>query len=203
MIKLPGNRHEVEKMIKSICVYSSSSDAIDETYFAAAKEVGKQIGENGHTLIFGGGRIGLMGEVARTVHLYGGRVVGVIPEYLNRPNITYEASDNLIVTATMRERKAKMDEQSDAFLGLPGGFGTLEEILEIITLKQIQQHNKPIVLIDIRNFYKHLIAMFEEIYKERFAKEIHRQLYYVAKDVQDAFSYLNSYVPTPFPVKWF
>lgn len=190
-------------MIKSICVYSSSSDAIDETYFAAAKEVGKQIGENGHTLIFGGGRIGLMGEVARTVHLYGGRVVGVIPEYLNRPNITYEASDNLIVTATMRERKAKMDEQSDAFLGLPGGFGTLEEILEIITLKQIQQHNKPIVLIDIRNFYKHLIAMFEEIYKERFAKEIHRQLYYVAKDVQDAFSYLNSYVPTPFPVKWF
>lgn len=190
-------------MIKSICVYSSSSDAIDETYFEAAKEVGKQIGENSHTLIFGGGRIGLMGEVARTVHLYGGRVVGVIPEYLNRPGITYEASDNLIVTATMRERKAKMDEQSDAFLGLPGGFGTLEEILEIITLKQIQQHNKPIVLIDIRNFYKHLIAMFEEIYKEQFAKEIHRQLYYVAKDVQDAFSYLNSYVPIPFPVKWF
>jgi cytokinin riboside 5'-monophosphate phosphoribohydrolase len=190
-------------MSKTICVYCASSDAIAKQYFDAARELGKYIGENGYTLIFGGGKIGLMGELARSVHHFGGKVVGVIPGHLNEYGITYEESDELIVTSTMRERKAIMEEKSDVFIGLPGGFGTLEEILEIITLKQIQLHRKPVILLNTENFYRRLIDLFEHIYEEQFAKSMHRQLYFVAGDVPSAVSYIHSYAPSDIPQKWF
>ncbi len=190
-------------MEKTICVFSSSSDAVAKDYFDAADEMGKQIVQNGYTLVYGGGAIGLMGAMARSVHRFGGKVIGVIPEKLNKPGIVYENADQLIVTRTMRERKALMEEHADAFAGMPGGFGTLEEILEIITLKQIQTHQKPIVLLDTCNFYQPLILLFEQIYRERFAKSIHRQLYHIAPTVPSAMEYLRSYIPPLLPEKWY
>jgi uncharacterized protein (TIGR00730 family) len=190
-------------MEKKICVYSSSSDVVGQHYFAAARELGKHMAQHHYTLIFGGGGIGLMGELARAVHEYGGKVIGVIPEYLNLPGIAYDEADRLIVTPSLRERKKVMEEQADAFIALPGGFGTLEEILEILTLKQLRQHSKPVVFINTANFYRHLIDLFDHILNEKFAKSIYRQLYFFAPDAGAAVSYIESYTPPQLPKKWF
>jgi uncharacterized protein (TIGR00730 family) len=190
-------------MKKTICVYSSSSDAVAGHFFKAAKELGALMAQKNRTLVYGGGSIGLMGEMARSVHQNGGAVVGVIPDSLNGLGITYESADQLIVTRTMRERKEKMENLADAFIGLPGGFGTLEELLEIITLKQIQLHNKPIVILNVAGFYKHLIELFEHIFSEDFSKSMHRQLYFVTPDAREALDYIDSYTPPAMPEKWF
>jgi hypothetical protein len=184
---------------KAICVYCSSSDAVASVYFEAARELGHALAENGHTLIYGGGNRGLMGEVARAVHEAGGRVVGVIPEALMAQH--YRQADETIVTADMRERKATMESRADAFIGLPGGFGTLEEVLEILTLKQLRYHNKAIVLANIEGYYSHLAAMFEHLYEHRFSKSDYRALYYVTSSIIDALTYIEAYVPTDLPDK--
>ena len=125
-------------MIRSVCVYSSSSDAVAPQFVEAAEALGAALAKRQMTLVFGGGRVGLMGVVARAVHQHGGQVIGVIPDFMRSREIAYEEADELIFTKTMRERKAIMEDRSDAFMTLPGGFGTLEEILEIITLKQLE-----------------------------------------------------------------
>ena len=119
-----------------ICVFCSSSDAVDRAFLDAAAQTGSLIAQGGHSLVFGGGRVGLMGAVARGVHAGGGRVVGIIPTFMNRPGVPCLDCDELIFTADMRERKARMMEMAEAFIALPGGFGTLEEMSEVITQKQ-------------------------------------------------------------------
>ena len=135
--------------MKSICVFCASSSAIDKVYHQVATDLGQRIGLLGLDLIYGGGGIGLMGDVARGVHDKGGRVVGVIPEFFlnNEQPIEYVEADELIVTKDMRERKAKMDELSDAFIVLPGGIGTLEEAMEILSMRQLKLSCKPLVFI--------------------------------------------------------
>ena len=135
-------------MYKTICVYSSSSDAIAPEFFAVAEELGAALAGAGYGLIYGGARVGLMGAVARAVHAHGGHVVGVLPGVLQRKELTYEPADELIITQDLRERKAIMETRADAFIALPGGFGTLEEVLEILTLKQLLLHSKPLVLLN-------------------------------------------------------
>lgn len=179
-------------MQPAICVYAASRSGIDPTYFQAAVELGAAIAQNGYALIYGGGNSGLMGETARAVHASGGRVIGVIPAFMRDDGAAYEAADELIVTRDLRERKGIMDVRATAFVGLPGGFGTLEELLEIITLKQLRVHDKPIVLLDVNGFYQPLVSLFDHIIRERFAKLVHQDLYYVAPDVPDAFRYLNA-----------
>lgn len=189
-------------MDKVICVYSSSSCTIDDCYFDVAKSLGREIARRGDTFLYGGGLVGLMGETARAVHDSGGRVIGVIPKALNVKGVVYEYCDELIVTEGLRERKAEMDARSDAFIALPGGYGTLEEILEIITLKQLRYHNKPIVLLNTNGFYDNLLAQFDLLIDCRFAKEECRKLYYVTDNVSEALQYIDSYRPVEFSVKW-
>lgn len=189
-------------MNKVICVYSSSSCTVDKVYFDVAAALGREIAAKGDAMLFGAGMIGLMGETARTVHLGKGKVIGVIPEALNIKGVVYELCDELIVTKGMRERKAVMDERSDAFVALPGGFGTLEELLEIITLKQLGYHNKPIVILNVNSFYGKLLEQFEAIMGECFAKQESRQLYYITDSVPDALSYIDNYVPFDHGNKW-
>lgn len=122
-------------MNKVICVYSSSSCIIDKIYFEAAGRLGAEIARRGDSFLYGGGVRGLMGAAAKAVQREHGRVIGIIPEALNIKGVVYESCDELVVTPGMRERKAIMDKRSDAFIALPGGYGTLEELLEIITLK--------------------------------------------------------------------
>lgn len=190
-------------MAKSICVFSSSSNAIGVNYFKFARKLGEEIARRNYTLVFGGGAIGLMGAVASSVNKHGGKVVGVIPEALNQVGITYEEGNELIVTRDLRQRKAIMESRSDVFMALPGGFGTLEEILEIITLKQLRFHNKPIIFLNIDSFYEPLIAFFEYLLQEKFAKQNYRQLYFFAKNLKEAFAYLDNYQPQELESKWF
>jgi len=190
-------------MQKKICIYCSSSDAVDPIYFQAAKELAALIAAENHTLVYGGGNIGLMGEIARTVHSFGGKVIGVIPEGIKNMGVAYEAADEFIVTKDLRERKSIMETYSDAFIALPGGFGTLEEILEMITLKQLNFHNRPLIFLNINDFYKPLFDMFEHICKSRFAKPECKNLYYVASDPKSAMKYIEEYVPGEIPQKVF
>src|SRR5579859_4839874 len=132
-----------------VCVFCSSSNTIAPVYAEAARVLGSGLAERSWPLVYGGGSAGLMGEVARAVHAGGGRVIGVIPQTLLDLEVGYLAADELIVTTTMRERKALMDVRADAFVALPGGFGTLEELLEILTLKQLRWHDRPVFIVNM------------------------------------------------------
>jgi len=190
-------------MIRSICVFSSSSDAVAPHYMAAATELGAAIAKRSLTLVYGGGRVGLMGVVARSVHAHGGRVVGVIPGFLRRHEVAYEEADELIVTKDLRERKAIMEERADAFIALPGGFGTLEEILEILTLKQLATHSKPIVFLNTERFFDPLLNLFEQLFDQSFAKPETRTHYHVANAPMEVLTHLENYEPPAQVKKWF
>jgi cytokinin riboside 5'-monophosphate phosphoribohydrolase len=187
----------------NITAFSSSSDAVDPVFFDVARALGRKIAERGDTLIYGGTNVGLMGALAKSAQAAGGRIVGVIPKYLGERGIAFDEADELILTANLRERKAIMEQRADGFVVLPGGFGTLEETVEIITLKQLQQHRKAIVILNADGFYDPLHVLFEHFFEQHFAKPASRALYYFAESVEDAFRYLDSYVPVAVPTKWF
>jgi|GEM_PF-21959 len=189
-------------MVKTICVFSSSSNTIDKAYFEAALALGRAMAQKGAALIFGGGDTGLMGACARGVHSAGGKVIGVIPEALNEKGIVYEACDELVVTKGMRERKGVMDERADAFIALPGGFGTIEEIMEIITLKQLRYHTKPIVILNTKGFYTPLLEMLRQVVAQNFAKPECMELFFVADTPEAALGYIESYTPEACSQRW-
>jgi len=179
-------------MLKTIGVYCASSNHVAPRYFAVAETAGRLLAESGYTLLYGGGDVGLMGRLARAVHAHGGRVVGVIPERLKaREGVAYDVADEMITTETMQQRKAIIFTRADAFLVLPGGFGTLEEFMEVLTLRQLGYHDKAIALVNPDGFYDPLLTLFEHFYAEYFAHAYVRDLYYVAADPQDALRYLE------------
>ncbi len=190
-------------MIASICVYCSSSDAVAPTYFIAAAARGALIGARGMELVYGGANVGLMGTLARAVKDAGGRVTGVIPRAIAARGLAFGDADELVLTDTLRERKAVMEERAAAFIALPGGFGTLEETLEAITLKQLGRHRKPVVFVNTSGFYERLVDLFERFYELDFAKAESRSLYHVAPGPEDAMAYIDGYSPTALPEKWF
>ena len=189
--------------MQNICVYAASSDAVAPVYQEAAGRLGRLIGERGLTLIYGAGNLGLMGIMAEAVHAGGGRVVGVIPRKLHDLKLAYEQADELIVTDDMRQRKATMETRGDAFIALPGGFGTLEEILEVLVLKQLWYHDKPVVFLNINGIYRPLLEFFEALAGAQFIKAEHRGLYAVAATPSEVFEYLEDYVPGTPHGKWF
>lgn len=180
---------------KNICVYSSSSNSIEDIFYREAEDLGRCIAENNYRLVYGGGNIGLMSILAQSVHKNGGYITGVIPEALKDKELAYNKADKLITTKTMRERKEIMEISSDAFITLPGGLGTLEEVLEILTLKQLNYHSKPVVFINTADFFRKLFDLFEFLYLKGFAKNDYKELYYIASDTQEAISYIRSYYP--------
>lgn len=184
-----------------ICVYCSSSNAVAPVFFEAARELGYQIAARSDVLVYGGADVGLMGALAHAVKDGGGHVIGVMPKRMTAEPIAFELADEFIVTDDMRERKARMASLADAFVVLPGGFGTLEELAEMLTLRQLGEHSKPIVLLNIRSFYEPLVALFEHYYREGFAKPW-RELYFVTPDVGQALDYLDRYEPITPPDKW-
>ena len=190
-------------MIRDLCIFCASSDAVAQPYFGAAAELAAWMGRQKMTLIYGAGNVGLMGALGPIVREHGGRVVGVIPKFMRDKNLAYEEADEVIETLDMRDRKTIMANRAEAFLTLPGGFGTLEELLEILTLKQLHQHAKPVVLLNTAGFFDPLLAMFERLYAERFTKPEFRHLYHVAATVSEAAAYLQNYRPTPIAGKWF
>ncbi len=189
---------------KYICVFCSSSDAISSNYENETREFAKLLVNNGFGLVYGGSNVGLMGIIATEVKENGGKVIGIIPERINdHLGISRGKVDELIITKDMGERKKKMEELSDGFVALPGGFGTLEEITEAIVLKQLKYHNKPVVFLNINGFYKILEEVFGFYYLEKFAKESSKDLYYFAETPISAISYLKQYTPANIENKWF
>lgn len=190
--------------MKQICVYGSSSSVLDKTYFDEAFELGRLLAKEGFGLVFGAGDMGLMGAAARGMHSEGGRVTGVIPAFMNSvEEIPYKKCDELIVTETMRERKQIMEDRADGFIAAPGGIGTFEEFFEILTLKQLKQHKKPIVLLNTNGYYNNMEAMMELCVRERFAKEQTLGLYAVCDTPAQAVEYIKRYEYKDFALKWF
>lgn len=190
-------------MYQSLCVFCSSSAAVDSLFFETAAELGRLIARRGCRLVYGGSDVGLMGAVARAVHQHGGQVAGVIPQALHDRGLVYDSADELLITPDLRQRKAAMAERSDAFIAMPGGFGTLEEIIEVLTLKQLAFHDKPVIFLNTANFYDPLVTLFEHFYAHQFAKTESRSLYHIAPDVAGVFEYLDGYQPPNVPHKWF
>ena len=183
----------MNKEIKTICVFASASNNINEIYFKAAHELGKLIAQNRYNLIYGGSNLGLMGEVTNSARLRGSEIIGVMPEKLYNLGIDPGDCSKFILTKGMRERKAKMDELSQCVIALSGGFGTLEELTEMIVQKQLGYNNKPIVLLNTNGFYDNLIAFFNDVINQNFAPEICKNMYFVASTPKEALEYINNY----------
>jgi cytokinin riboside 5'-monophosphate phosphoribohydrolase len=177
--------------MKTLCVYCSSSDRLDPKYYAAASAIGAEMVRHGWSLVYGGGKTGLMGAVARAVKLSGGRVIGVIPDFMKARELAYDEADELITVVTMRERKLLMETRADAFLSLPGGWGTLEEIMEILTLRQLDVLRKPCVFFNQDGFYDELLAFFGKMVAEKFNKASNLDLFSVAKTYEEVFAQLD------------
>jgi uncharacterized protein (TIGR00730 family) len=189
-------------MPKSLCVYCSSSDRLDPKYSQAATAVGREMVRRGWDLVYGGGNVGLMGTLARAVKISGGRVVGVIPEFMKAKELAFLEADEMHSVVTMRERKLMMETRADAFLALPGGWGTLEEIMEILTLRQLDVLRKPCVFFNQDGFYDELLRFFDRMIGESFNKPSNLKLFSVAKTVEEVFDQLENGAITA-ETKWF
>jgi uncharacterized protein (TIGR00730 family) len=190
-------------MAKLLCVYCSSSDRLDPKYAAAATELGHAMVAAGWGLVYGGGKTGLMGAVARAVKAKGGRVVGVIPEFMKARELAYDEADELVTVVTMRERKLLMEARADAFVALPGGFGTLEEIMEILTLRQLDVVRKPCVFLNQDGFYDDLLKLFDRMLREKFFKPSNMDLFRVAVTVPEVFQKIAEAAEIKAEPKWF
>lgn len=187
---------------QNLCVYCSSSNYLEEKFYSAAFDFGEKAAKAGFNLVYGGTVAGTMGKVAEGVLKNGGEIIGVIPERIEQMGLKHPSASKVIVTKDMRERKAKMEELADMFVALPGSFGTLEEISEIIVGKQLSYHCKAIVFLNIYGFYNSLFEMFEKYYKLGFAKEINRDLYHISDTADEAIQYLKTYKAKEFVFKY-
>ncbi len=171
--------------IESVCVYCGSGSGLDPSFAEAARSFGKILAENGVRLVYGGGSLGLMGAVANSVIDHGGYVTGVIPEFLTIRERKIERAQEVIVTKHMHERKMLMFEKADAFVALPGGIGTLEELIEQMTWAQLGRHQKPIVVVNIKGFWDPLLALLDHMRNVAFIRASLPVSFIVVKRVED------------------
>lgn len=177
--------------IKSVCVYCGSSDFVADSYKEAARRTGELLAANGYDIVYGGGRVGLMGIVADAGLKGGTKVVGIIPDHIKRYEVDHTGLTELIVVESMHVRKQMMVERSDAFIILPGGIGTLDEMFEIITWRQLRLHGKPVVIINTDGFWNPLVALMEHMTETGFMRKpnlpgAEDRLYHVVDSVEEA-----------------
>lgn len=186
-----------------ICVYGAASPTIDREYIEKVEQLGKEMVERGHSLVFGGGGNGLMGAAARGVRSKGGHILGVIPRFFRDEEIEAicDFCDELIEPETMRERKQLMEDNADAFIVVPGGIGTFEEFFEILTLKQLCRHNKPIALYNLKGYYDDLDMVMAQAMKKGFIRENCTDLYMITDDLKALFGYIEAPVEASRSVK--
>ena len=187
--------------IKNVCVYSSSSNELEQKYYEAARELGILMAQTGFNLVYGGGTLGTMWANAKAVKEFGGKVIGVLPEKLHQIGVGNADCDELVITKCMRTRKEKMDTLSDAMIAIAGGFGTLEELSEMIVQKQLGYNDKAVVILNTDGFYDNLIKFFDEMISKNFAHSDARELYFIANTPIEAISYLKSYKPKHYDIK--
>lgn len=179
------------RRIRAVTVYCSSSRHVAPEYFEAARELGGEIARAGWQLVYGGNHIGCMGALADAARAAGGEVIGVTPQILLDQGIADDCCEELVVTPGMRERKALLEERGDAFVTLPGGLGTLEEVFEIIVGRVLGSHLKPIVLLNVAGYFDRLLAMIDHGIEQRFIKSRAKDAYFVAGDVGAAIEHLK------------
>jgi hypothetical protein len=171
--------------IRAVCVYCGSAARVPERYRATARRLGGLLAEHDIELIYGGGRVGLMGVVADAVLAGGGRAVGIIPDHIMALEVEHRGLSELVVVSGMHERKYAMFGRADAFVVLPGGLGTLDEMIEILTWKQLALHDKPVVLVNDGGYWQPLLGLVDHMIGQGFARSQHRRLFRVVDTVED------------------
>ena len=187
--------------LQSVCVYCGSNPGRLPAYVAAAEMLGQELAARGITLVYGGASIGVMGAIANAVIRHGGRAVGVIPQALATREVAHAGLDDLIVVTSMHERKARMAELADGFIALPGGWGTLEELFEMLTWAQLGLHHKPCGLLNVAGYYDHLALFLEHTIAQGFVREGYRPMMMIENDITPLLSRFATYQP-PAVKKW-
>jgi uncharacterized protein (TIGR00730 family) len=188
--------------MESICIYCGSSDKIGEIYVEAARMVGRLVAERGLKLVYGAGSTGLMGAVADGVLAAGGEVIGIITEQFDTPVLAYKNLTRKEVVEDMHQRKARMADLADAFIALPGGYGTLEELFEILTWAQIGLHSKPVGILNTNRYFDHLLNFMKQMGDEGFIYKEHRELFSYADTPQELLNAMEGYQPPKGLDRW-
>lgn len=185
-----------------ICVFGAASNEIDHMYIQRVEELCKELGERGHELVFGAGANGLMGAAARGMKAGGGKITGVIPNFFREETIEeiYSECDEIIFTDTMQERKKTMEDRADAFIVVPGGIGTFEEMFEVLTLKQLGRHQKPIVFYNLAGYFDNLMAFMKHCSDEGFIRRNCHKLYNVTDNNEELYGFIEHSKPLNFSV---
>ena len=187
---------------KIMCIYCSSSNNLPEKFYVVSKELGEKLAQKGFDMVYGGTTVGMMGVIANNALQNGAEVIGVIPERIASFGLKHPELAKVIVTKDMRERKATMEKYADVFVAMPGGFGTFEEIFEILVAKQLGYHDKPVIFVNFDGYYDNMLKMFDTLYENNFAKEEMKSLYFIANTVDEIFEYVKNYAPKEFVHKW-
>lgn len=190
-----------ERRFRAICVYCGSNVGSRPDYAATARVIGELLAGEGIRLVYGGGRVGLMGIVAEAAMAAGGEVIGIIPRALDRREIANAAISELHIVDSMHERKALMNELSDGFIALPGGFGTLEELCEMLTWGQLGIHAKPVGLLDVAGYYAPFLAMLDHAVREQFLHPDHRRWLLSEAEPAELLARMRGFLP-PVTAKW-
>ena len=174
------------------CIYGASSDAIDRAYIEAGEELGRTMARHGHGMVFGGGASGLMGAAARGISEIGGQeIIGVAPHFFRIDGVLYSGCTRMVYTDTMRERKQKMEEMASGFIITPGGLGTMDEFFEILTLKQLGAHGKPVAIYNVRGYYDLLGQFLKQMAEQDFMKEASLRLFHMTDDPEELVSWIE------------
>jgi uncharacterized protein (TIGR00730 family) len=180
--------------MKQICVFCGSSFGKDDRYRQATVALGHTLAQQGRTLIWGGGKVGLMGTIADAVLELGGETIGVIPEFMVERELAHEGSTELIEVVSMHTRKAVMAEHADGFIALPGGFGTLDELFEILTWAQLRIHSKPVGLLNVAGYFDPLLQWVDRAVAEGFVRAEHRHAFYVSDEPAALLAMMDAHV---------
>ncbi len=176
-----------------ICVYGAASNEIDKSFLTAGEKLGKEMGKHHHDLVFGGGANGLMGAVARGICDSKSHILGIVPQFFNIDGALFDKCSEMIFTDTMRERKMLMENHSDAFIVTPGGIGTFEEFFEILTLRSLDRHKKPIAILNTNGYYDSLIEFLRNGVEQNFLKSANLELFFVSDDESEILDYLENH----------
>lgn len=191
LIASDQSRSQVGRSL-SVCVYCGASDAVSPKYAEAAQRLGAAIARNGWTLVWGGSKTGLMGAVARGAKESGGRVVGVLPEFIRKWEVAYDDADEMMTVTTMHERKMLLQSRADVFVILPGGLGTLDELGDTLELRQLGLHQKPVILLNQDGYYDALLAFIDHTVAEKFSRSEARTKLRVARSTDEVIQFVGA-----------
>lgn len=185
----------------NICVYGASSGSIAQMFHDKAYSLAQVMAKRGHTLVYGGGANGVMGATARGVYDNGGTIIGVAPRFFTVDGVLFDKCTEFVYTETMRERKQILEDRSDAFIIAPGGIGTFDEFFEILTLKQLERHNKPIAIFNVAGYYDDMLKMLKKTAANKFMTEKSLELYECFDDEVEMLKYIETYDEKPMDIR--